>query len=477
MDQQNALLTIQELASSTFGELIFTKEGDSCVYSVATDSRNVQNGSAFFPLIGEFQDGHNYIQKAVENGASVIVACKTVWNSKSEEFAKLVDKKASVILVDNTLLALQQAAAFYVQKFPRLIRVGITGSNGKTTTKELVSSVLETKYSVIKTEGNFNSETGLPLSVFNIRQNHEVGVFEMGMNRVNEIKELANVLFPQFAIITNIGTAHIGILGTKQNIANEKKQIFSNFTESCVGFVPETDDFANFLQDVPKGKVETFGEKSLAKITNVKDLGLLGTEFCYDALKINLHLSGKYNFTNALSAIALAEKLGLSASQIKAGIEKVMPLGDRSNVIKGKFTVVKDCYNANADSMSEAVKFYGALPVAGKKTFILGDMLELGEKSVELHENVGRLAVLQQVDTLIFVGSEMKVAYNVALQEAQKSNKNIKIILQEDYSDSEIAKLTDSLLETLCKDELFLIKGSRGIRLERIAEKLVEESA
>ena len=342
--EDTLLLTLDELVFSTKAKVVYAPNVKCVgVFSVATDSRNVKANGAFFPLLGEFQDGHKFIAKAIENGASVIVADEKVWASDKDVYLPVVENRATVIAVENTLYALQAAAAFYVKKFPELIKVGITGSNGKTTTKELVSSVLETKYQVIKTEGNFNSETGLPLSVFNIRKEHEIGVFELGMNRVDEIKELANVLFPNFAIITNIGTAHIGILGTKDNIAKEKKNIFYNFSSECVGFVPENDEYVNYLKDVPAGKILSYGEKSLSKVSNVRDLGLLGTSFDYENLKINLALAGKYNFSNALSAVALGETLGLSASEIKAGIENVKPLGDRSNIIQGNFTVVKGC--------------------------------------------------------------------------------------------------------------------------------------
>ena len=467
------LLTLDELIFSTKAKVAYAPQEDCIgVFSVATDSRNVKSNGAFFPLLGEFQDGHTFIGKAIENGASVIVADEKVWSLDKSKYSSLVENKATVITVENTLYALQAAAAFYVKKFPKLIKVGITGSNGKTTTKELVSSVLETKYNVIKTEGNFNSETGLPLSVFNIRKEHEIGVFELGMNRVDEIKELANVLFPNFAIITNIGTAHIGILGTKDNIAKEKKNIFYNFNDESVGFVPEDDEYASFLQDVQKGKIFTYGEKSSSKISSVEDLGLLGTSFNYENVNINLALAGKYNFSNALSAVFLGEKLGLSANEIKTGIEKVKPLGDRSNIIQGNFTVVKDCYNANFDSMAAAIDFYGKLEVSGKKTFVLGDMLELGSDSKALHEKIGKIAVNQNIDKIIFVGKEMSYGYFIAKEIKNAKNLLVELESLESYDDGSVFELTEKLEKCAKSGDLFFFKGSRGIKLERIADKL-----
>ena len=468
------LLSLEELVFSIGGTIVSgEKNQGEGIYSVATDSRNVQEKGAFFPLLGEFQDGHNFIGKAIDNGASVIVADEKVWAADSEKYLPIVKDKATVITVKNTLYALQAAAAFYVKKFPNLIKVGITGSNGKTTTKELVSSVLETKYSVIKTQGNFNSETGLPLSVFNIRKEHEVGVFELGMNRVDEIKELANVLFPNFGIITNIGTAHIGILGTKDNIAKEKKNIFYNFSNNCVGFVPEKDEYASFLQNVPKGKILTYGEKSMPGISSVKDLGLLGTTFSYNGVNINLALPGKYNFSNALSAVALAEKLGLSPTEIKAGIERVKPLGDRGNVFVGSFTVVKDCYNANFDSMKAAIEFYGSLSVKGKKTFILGDMLELGVDSKTLHEKIGEVVMQQKLDKVIFVGKEMTHSYLKVLDLIKSKKYSLEVESVETYDDETISNLSKKLISEAKPEDLFFLKGSRGIKLERIGDELI----
>lgn len=470
------LLSLDELVFSTRAKVAYVPNEDCRgIFSVATDSRNVKSNGAFFPLLGEFQDGHTFIGKAIENGATVIVADEKVWASDKDKYSPLVENKATVITVENTLYALQAAAAFYVKKFPKLIKVGITGSNGKTTTKELVSSVLETKYNVIKTEGNFNSETGLPLSVFKIRKEHEIGVFELGMNRVDEIKELANVLFPDFAIITNIGTAHIGILGTKDNIAKEKKNIFYNFNDESVGFVPENDEYVKFLQDVQKGKIFTYGEKSSSKISCVKDLGLLGTSFNYENVNINLALAGKYNFSNALSAVFLGEKLGLTAEEIKAGIEKVKPLGDRSNIIQGDFTVVKDCYNANFDSMSAALDFYGKLEVAGKKVFILGDMLELGSDSKTLHEKIGELVVKQKLDKVIFVGKEMTYGYFKSVELKNKMNISLALEMVEYYDDESISKVAENIENSVEQGDLYFFKGSRGIKLERIADRLSEK--
>lgn len=226
LTNEESLLSLEKTISSVNGIYIGSETNKNLFYfsNVVTDSRNVVENSLFVPLVGEFQNGHIYVDQAIEKGATVIFIDSKEYESNSNKYKELTEecKNLSVIVVENTLYALQAIAETYVEQFPELIKVAITGSSGKTTTKELVVSVLKQKYNVVYTQGNFNSETGLPLSVFKIRKEHEVGVFEMGMNRQDEIGEISKVLKPEYAIITNIGSAHIGMLGSRDNIAIEK---------------------------------------------------------------------------------------------------------------------------------------------------------------------------------------------------------------------------------------------------------------
>src|SRR5574344_2616528 len=250
--------------------------------SVATDSRNVVAGTLFIPLIGEKQDGHAYIPQAVEKGATVIFIASSAYKQNENTYMELVSstEKVVLIVVENTLHALQDAAAAYVRKFPDLIRVSVTGSSGKTTTKEITAAILSQKYNVITNKGNLNSETGLPLSLFTIKPEHQLGLFEMGMNRVNEIKEIAGVLKPQYAIITNIGTAHIGILGSRQHIAAETAHIFNHLGKNGVAIIPYDDDFTKYLASRVEGKVVYYGEGAHdSTVKFVEDKGLDGTSF------------------------------------------------------------------------------------------------------------------------------------------------------------------------------------------------------
>jgi UDP-N-acetylmuramoyl-tripeptide--D-alanyl-D-alanine ligase len=243
-----ALMTIQELASATGGRVILSAPGhlakDMAFFPVAIDSRKAEPGCLFVALIGTERDGHDFVAQAFAAGARAALVCESRIGAVRTAAASV---GAALVAVPDTLRGLQDAAAAYVDKFPALLRVGITGSSGKTTTKELAAAMIAKEKRVVMNVGNLNSETGLPLSTFGITAQHEVGVFELGMNRREEIAELAAVLRPHIALITNIGTAHIGILGTKDTIAEEKKAIFSHFSGTEIGFVPEDDPYADML--------------------------------------------------------------------------------------------------------------------------------------------------------------------------------------------------------------------------------------
>lgn len=465
-----SLLSLEEILDAVKG--VCVANADTFHFTaVATDSRQVSKDTLFIPLIGEKQDGHAYIPQAIEQGASAVFICEKNYTSAKQNYDSLAGKnpQISFITVANTLSALQQAAARYVEKFPRLIRIGVTGSSGKTTTKEIAASLLSQKYSVITNMGNLNSETGLPLSVFTIRPEHQVGLFEMGMNRVGEIKEIAAVLKPQYAIITNIGTAHIGILGSRENIAKEKSNIFNYLGKTGTAIIPIDDDFTKFLASRIEGKVVYYGDKARNSLVQfVEDKGLDGTLFSVGGQSVVLPLPGKYNFKNAQGAIALAEKLGITPAEMVNGIKNMKPLFGRSEVLHGKYTIVQDCYNANPDSMEKAIAFCSSVTVKGDRVYILGDMLELGEDSKEAHHNAGVLAAHGNAKLLVFVGDEMAEGAKAAMKE----NGGCTIIQISGKTDESMQKAVSAVHTFAREGDLVLIKGSRGMGLERITKLL-----
>lgn len=469
----DSLLTLEDILKATGGVHVLG-EGEFSFSSVCTDSRCVTRGSLFVPLIGKNQDGHAFVGDAVRAGASAVFIAQSAFEKDGDAFVSLHRKYPAVyfIAVESTLKALQNAASGYVEKFPRLIKCAITGSSGKTTTKEILVSILSQKYNVICNEGNLNSETGLPLSVFNIRSGHECGVFEMGMNRPGEIQELSAVLKPRFAIITNIGNAHIGILGSRENIAAEKAHIFDYFNNFGTAVIPRDDDFTDYLASQVEGNVIYFGD-GIGDIQYVRDLGLSGTELSIGGKTAVLHCAGRYNYKNALAAAAMARVLGLSDEQIAAGIESVKGDFGRMQIISGRYKVIQDCYNANPDSMMKALDFADSLETGGngKKIYILGDMLELGEQSKEEHVRVARRAAEGGADFVIFAGDEIKSGYDSVKDTCGK-----KLCYIEGASDDAMRRIADET-ENFAggnSNTIILVKGSRGMALERSCRMILE---
>lgn len=474
---EKSLLTLNEVLSAVDG--IHVLGGNNFFFSsVQTDSRNVEKNTLFVPLIGENQDGHIYCQAACQKGASVIFIAKANFEKEPSVFVDLSKDFPDVyfIAVENTLTALQNAAEAYVEKFPSLIKIAVTGSSGKTTTKEILASILKQKYKVITNKGNFNSETGLPLSVFNIRQDDQVGLFEMGMNRQNEIGEISKVLKARYALVTNIGTAHIGKLGSRENIAREKCKVFDYLNSFGCGFIPQDDDFASFMKDYidGNGHVICYGNGCDPNVKFLEDRGLDGSLIQIGDFKALLTLPGKYNYKNALGAIALAKHLSLTDQEIARGIEELKAMFGRSQVLHGKYTVLQDCYNANPDSMEKAIDFVSSVTSSCKKIFVLGDMLELGESSFKDHQAVGKQALSSSADMVIFIGKEMKAAFDAAESGNSTDGKSSSKIFKyfEGHSDADIEKACSVIKDFAGEKDILLVKASRGMGLERIRENL-----
>ena len=460
---KTSLLSLKETLEATGGTCLgFSQAENFCFISVATDSRNVDQKTLFVPLRGKEQDGHSYILAALDNGASVIFTDKQNFDTNKVTIDELQKKysESVFIVVENTLQALQQLAKAYVKKFPDLIRIGITGSSGKTTTKEIVASILSQKFSVVMNEGNLNSETGLPLSVFKIRKEHQVGVFELGMNRKGEIKEIATVLNPKYAVITNIGTAHIGLLGSQEAIAYEKKQIFSLFDSESTAFILEKDAYSEYLAEGLKCKVVRYGKE--AKVA--KSVGLAGTNFIVDGINMHLPLPGSGNLYDCLAAIAVAKELGCNTEQIKIAVESIKPLFGRSQIIQGKLTVIQDCYNANPDSMIQALELLASLDSSLSKIAVLADMLELGENSQAAHDQIIEKALECGLKFIICIGNQI---CNATLKYSKTKKCKERILCFSEPSDENVAMAAEYICKNSKSKDVVLLKGSRGMKLER----------
>ncbi|GHV83560.1 UDP-N-acetylmuramoyl-tripeptide--D-alanyl-D-alanine ligase [Spirochaetia bacterium] len=449
------LMNFDDAAMACNGELFESKTKGFT--GVCIDSREIKKGDFFIALNGENVDGHSFVKKAFDGGAAgTIVEKKKLNDFPILENAKEYD--AAVIAVDDTLHSFQNIAAAYLKKFPKLLRIGITGSSGKTTTKEIAAGMIGIEKKVVFNEGNFNTETGLPISVFLVREDHEVGIFEMGMNRFGEIAELSRVLRPNIALITNVGTAHIGFIGSMDGIAKEKKDIFSQFTGNETAFIPEYEKYGEFLREGVKGRIKSYGPAAFSGRGGKKRNDfLLGAEIIWEGISAHFSLPGEYNFRNLTGAIEIALEAGVSGDAIRKGIESVKPLFGRGEVFncKGGITVVRDCYNANPESMREAIALCDAIDWKGRRIYILGSMLELGNVSKTEHENIGKQLMASNADYIYLFGSEIKPAYNLL-----HDKKNI-------FWTDDIDVLKKELKERAENGDLLLLKGSRGCKLER----------
>ena len=451
------LMEFSQLSQSLGARLVSFGSG-SGFSSVNIDSRLVTEGSLFVALEGEVSDGHRFTEAAFKNGAAAaLVESKKCEQFNLESVAEKYEK--TLVIVEDSLKGLQEAARTYLKKFPNLKKIGITGSSGKTTTKEITASVIGAEKCVIANPGNYNSEIGLPLAVFSVRSCHEIGVFEAGMNKRGEMAVLASILKPNIALITCIGFAHIGCIGSIEGIAKEKKQIFSFFDENCIALVPDESAFRDFLAEGVKGRVSFFGEKTLAQFGGAKSLGLDGYEILWNGEKIHFPLAGRHNLANALASLAIACEIPVSDLAVKQGLESVQPLFGRGEILRGRATVIRDCYNSNPESLAAAVEFCDNPDIDGRRIYVIGEMLELGEESQKSHEEAGRLLSGSKAALVLLYGEEAAAAASAMKDGPVRF-----------FHTCDMGELSRLLKSNLLDGDIVLLKGSRGCALEKLTE-------
>ena len=421
------------------------------IKGVELDSRKLQEGYLFIATRGERVDGHSFIGQAFEKG------CYAVICEKLPE-----DAAGPCIVVENSFKALQDIAAYYREQLPVKV-VGITGSVGKTSTKEVIASVLSEKYAVLKTEGNFNNEIGLPLTVLKIRDGHEVAVLEMGINHFGEMHRLSRIAKPDVCVITNIGQCHLEFLIDRDGILRAKSEIFDFMNPNGVVCLNGDDDKLITVENVHGKRPVFFGKSDACDIhaMNIENLGLEGSKAdvreknvsqeCGESYSIRLYVPGEHMVSNALAAIAVGRALGLSQEEMINGIAKTGTVGGRGNIIRDdKLTVIDDCYNANPVSMKAAIELLESATT--RRVALLGDMFELGEKEKELHRSVGEFLVSKNIEKVICVGELAKEIY----EGAKKGN-------AECFWYANKKELTDNISQLIEKDDTVLIKASHGM--------------
>jgi len=458
MAVDRALFSTEELAVITRG--VIRQGSRRPVSSAAVDSRQVTADALFIPLPGEHFDGHQFLSEALKRGASALLIADRVWPPEGEELVRQARKRgAALITVPDPLRALQDLAGNHMQSMTDLTSIAVTGSSGKTTTKEILGSILKQEAPAIINEGNLNSEIGLPLSVLRIKEEHKYAVLEIGINHAGEMAVLADIVRPEAALITNIGRAHIGLLGSLEKIALEKKEIFKFFDNRQLAFLFEDEPFFEYLSSNVRGRIIPFGPRSTPGFEGSKDLGLAGSIIYWEGLQIHFPLFGTYNLLNALSSISVSVELGINKRKIKLGLEEVRPIFGRSQIIRGAVTIIHDCYNANPDSIGGLLGFVRKLSWQGRKVMVLGSMLELGQESGQAHRQMGREAGLSGLDALIFFGAETETAYSAAL----KAGFSGFLSWTADFE-----KLIHKLQGYLREGDLLVLKASRAVELEKL---------
>jgi len=467
VDVRDLRLSGRAIASTVRGDLI---GADRSVFNVQIDSRECRAGSLFVPLKGEQTDGHFFIESAVEAGSSLCFVYRRYYDNHKQIFSGLLGKHdVSFLLVDNPLTALQALAADHLRQMERLVVIGITGSYGKTTTKEMLGAILSEYAQTAVSPGNLNSEIGLPLSALRIRDTDRFAVFEMAINNPGEMDVLADIARPEYAAITNIGMAHIGLLGSRKAIAGEKRKIFTHMSRDGFAFLGEDEQFGDYLAEVCRGTIEFFGRHSTPGFEAMGVTGLDGIEISWNGKIIRIPVIGPYNLNNALCAISMALKLGSETDAIVSGLEKVKPLFGRGEVLKGPVTVIRDCYNANTDSVTEVIDFVGTLPWTGRKILVLGSMKELGSKTESEHRLIGRRAADSSVHAVFFYGDESAAAFHDAEAVVGESGGGKFLRWTNDFD--ELKKLVYSYVR---QGDLLVLKGSRGVELERLTDGITE---
>ena len=420
-------------------------------HAISINSKKIKKDDIFIAIKGLNFDGHDYINEAFKNGAIAAII------SDEEKISK------NTILVNDTKKSLADISSLILMKFKPFV-IGITGSNGKTTTKELIKSILDSNYGtnkILATQANYNNDIGLPLTIFNLNSEHSHIVLEMGMNHPKEISYLANIAPPNFAVITNIGEAHIENFKNREAIANEKKDILRNLKAEGTAILPKDSEFFNFLvKDLKNVKVLSFGMSKDADISCelLDHKKILIKTPKYD-LEIKSKLLGHNNISNILAAVTCAYQLKINPTKIKEGIENITPIPSRLELKEGKkrAAIIDDTYNANPSSFLSAIEVLDEFP--GKKILVIGDMAELGENSRIYHQELSRTIKETKIDITLGLG---------------KYTKEIITLLGRNNT---WFRSKDDLVKHLyscMKGSTILVKGSRSMKMEEIVKKLIK---
>lgn len=483
-------MSVGEIVKAVSGKLLIGKE-EVLITGVTTNSSEGTEQGLFIPLIGERVDAHDFILQAFSNGAAAVLTSR---HNEQNIGRDNVLASSVWIGVKDTKEALQRLAAYYRNKFTLPV-IGITGSVGKTTTKEMIAAALETKLHVLKTSGNMNSQVGVALMMFRLTKDHQAAVIEMGVSEEGEMEKLVKMAQPSIAVMTNIGVSHIAQLGTKENIRKEKLNIINGFQKEGILYICGEDPLLKEVFVMKKTQNNAtidvsmdIAEVSLEKL-KAAEVAAYGTEdFCgYNAshietageetsflfhapgeesIKIVLGVLGIHNVYNGLAALAIALRLGISAESAGVGLRGYKPIAMRGQIYNKKgIKIVDDTYNASPDSIISSMNVLLELEGAGRKVAVLADVLELGEHSYQCHYDVGRYIADKKIDLLVTVGEGA-----AAIREGVRENSTV--IQTESFLYNEEA--ANYLKGYINRGDILLVKGSRGMHTEEVIKMLLE---
>lgn len=455
-------ITCEEVLKAT-GGLLASGASNTVFLDISTDSRKIKEGDLFVPIVGERFDGHDFIHNSLKSGAAGALTSKDI---------EPVGSKV-VIKVKDTLRALHDIAAFYRQKFD-IPFIGITGSVGKTSTKDMVAAVLSQKYNVLKTQGNFNNEIGLPLTIFNLDCFHEAAVVEMGMSGFGEISRLTSIARPDIAIITNIGLSHIEKLGSRQNILKAKLEILEGLNKNGLVILNGDDELLSGMRNLLSFRTVFYGMEDGVdyQAYNIKTDGENGTYFevsiSNKEYMVHVPAPGIHNVHNSLAAIAVGVELSIPIEKIIKGISEFKPDKMRLNILSHDgIRIINDAYNASPQSMVAAIDVLKDIGVNSRTVAILGDMLEMGKWALKEHINVGRYVASKGVDYLVTLGENGRNIAQGALNAGLSSERV--------FSFDSTEQIVGFLRQFLDKGDVVLVKGSRGMKMEKIVDEMVND--
>ncbi len=436
------------------------------IRGVSIDTRTIREGDLFIAIKGDRFDGHDFVPDAIKKGAWGALVERSALETKYERLGGI----KNILAVEDTVYALQEMSLMHRNKFPIPV-VGVTGSNGKTTTKEMLAAILGQKGPVLKNEGNLNNHIGVPLTLLKLDASHRTAVVEMGMSAPGEIDTLSRIARPDVGVITNIGPAHLEFFGSIDKIADAKAELFEHLNAGGTAVLNADDPFFETLRKKWGGRVLTFGIESDAHV-RAGELGQ-GKDFtdCTitaggSRVDVRLRVVGRHNVYNALAAAAAALSAGMTIEDVKYGLDSFVPVAMRSELkeVHGR-TVLADYYNANPGSMQAALATLVSLKAQAnaKAVAVLGDMLELGANGAEAHREIGRVAARLGVDILITVGALAKHMVDGA-HEAGIAKSRL-------FAAGSHAEAAELLRKHSTDGDAVLIKGSRGMKMEKILEE------